>query len=56
MELEDFAILSPHIDIFAYFQNAVILQPVDGFLFPTPEMRGMDVYVPFVISKPINKI
>ena len=38
------------------FKNALISQPVDGFLFPTPEMKARDAYVPFLLSKPINKI
>ena len=37
------------------FQNAVIPQPVDGFLCSTPEMKARDAYVPFLILKPINK-
>ncbi len=37
------------------FQNAVIPQPVGGFLFSTPEMKARDAYVPFLLSKPLNK-
>ena len=37
------------------FQNAVILQPVNEFLCPTPEMKARDAYVPFLLSKPLNK-
>ena len=40
----------------ADFQNALIPQPLDGFLFPTPEMKARDAYVPFLLSKPTNKI
>ena len=39
----------------ADFQNALIPQPLDGFLFPTPEMKARDAYVPFLLSKPLNK-
>ena len=38
------------------FQNAVIPQPVGGFLFSTPEMKARVAYVPFLLSKPINKM
>ena len=41
--------------LFADFQNAVIPQRVDGFLFPTPEMKARDAYVPFLLFKPHNK-
>ena len=37
--------------IFTDFQNAVILQPLDGFLYPTPEMKARDVYVSFLAFK-----
>ena len=37
------------------FENALIPQPVDGFWFPTPEMKARDAYVPFLLSKPLNK-
>ena len=37
------------------FKNAVIPQLVDGFLRPTPEMKARDAYVPFLLSKPLNK-
>ena len=37
------------------FENALIPQPVDGFLFPTPEMKARDAYVPFLLSKPSDK-
>lgn len=37
--------------LFADFQNAVIPQPVDEFLCSTPEMKGGDAYVPFLLSK-----
>ena len=40
---------------FADFKNAVIPQPIDGFLFPTPEMKARDAYVPFLLSKPSYK-
>ena len=43
------------IALFADFQNTVILQRVDGLLFPTPEMKARDAYVPFLLSKPLNK-
>ena len=38
------------------FQNAVIPQPVGGFLFSTPEMKARVAYVPFLLYKPINKM
>ena len=41
---------------FADFQNALISQPLDGFLFPTPEMKARDAYVPFLLSEPTNII
>ena len=41
---------------FADFQNAVFSQPIDGFLFSTPEMKARDAYVPFLLSKPLNKM
>ena len=41
---------------FADFQNALISQPLDGFLFPTPEMKARDAYVPFLMSKQSGKI
>ena len=37
------------------FENTLAPQPVDGFIFPTPEMKARDAYVPFLHSKPINK-
>ena len=37
------------------FENALIPQPLDGFWFPTPEMKAMDAYVSFLLSKPLNK-
>ena len=37
------------------FENALVPQPVDGFWFPTPEMKARDAYVPFLLSKPLNK-
>ena len=37
------------------FENALIQQPLDGFWFPTPEMKALDAYVPFLLSKPLNK-
>ena len=37
------------------FQNDVIPQRVDGFLCSTPEMKARDAYVPFLLSKPLNK-
>ena len=40
----------------ADFKNALIPQPIDGFSFPTPEMKARDAYVPFLLSKPINKM
>ena len=43
-------------DFSADFQNAVIPQPVDGFLCSTPEMKARDAYVPFLLYKPLNKI
>ena len=39
-----------------HFKNVVIQQPVDEFLCPTPEMKARDAYVPFLLSKPLNKI
>ena len=40
---------------FADLQNAVILQPLDGFLCPTPEMKARDAYVSFLAYKSENK-
>ena len=40
---------------FKIFENALIPQPVDGFWFPTPEMKARDAYVPFLLSKLLNK-
>ena len=40
----------------ADFKNALIPQPIDGFSFPTPEMKARDAYVPFLLYKPINKM
>ena len=40
---------------FGSFQKAVTSQPVDGFFCPTPEMKAMDAYVAFLLSKPLNK-
>ena len=37
------------------FQNAVIPQWVGRFLRSTPEMKATDAYVPFLLSKPLNK-
>ena len=37
------------------FENALVPQPLDGFWFPTPEMKAMNAYVPFLLSKPLNK-
>ena len=42
-------------DFFTDFKNAVIPQRVDGFLRSTPEMKARDAYVPFLLSKPLNK-
>ena len=40
---------------FTDFQNAVIPQRVDEFLRSTPEMKARGAYVPFLLSKPLNK-
>ena len=40
---------------FTDFKNDVIPQRVDGFLRSTPEMKARDAYVPFLLSKPLNK-
>ena len=40
---------------FTDFKNAVIPQRVDGFLRSTPEMKARDAYVPFLLSKLLNK-
>ena len=42
-------ILKKH--FFKDFKNAVILQPLNEFLCPTPEMKARDAYVPFLVSK-----
>ena len=36
---------------FTDFQNAVILQPLDGFLCPIPEMKARDACIPFLLFK-----
>ena len=36
------------------FQKAVTSQP-DGFFCSTPEMKARDAYVPFLLSKPLNR-
>ena len=33
---------------FVNFENALVPQPVDGLIFPTPEMKDRDAYVPFL--------
>ena len=43
-------------NFFTDFQNAVILQPLDDFLCPTPEMKARDACVPFLVSKLENKL
>ena len=37
------------------FQNALILQPLDEFLCPTPKMKARDAYVPILLFKSLNK-
>ena len=49
------ALFKKKTNILKIFENALIPQPVDGFWFPTPEMKARDAYVPFLLSKSLNK-